>query len=126
MDASRRPDGLDHPIVPRMMRAMSRAHVWLYRATGGRLGGRWRIGGAFPRGVPVLTSNVSAMPDVSGAAALLVDPTDVQSIADGLCRLATNSDLRNTLIRAGIARAKEFTWEKSVDATWKVYQELLR
>jgi glycosyltransferase involved in cell wall biosynthesis len=81
---------------------------------------------AMARGVAVLTSNVSAMPEVSGAAALLVDPTDVQSIADGLCRLATNSDLRDTLIRAGIARAKEFTWEKSVDATWKVYKELLR
>jgi glycosyltransferase involved in cell wall biosynthesis len=80
---------------------------------------------AMARGVPVLTSNVSAMPEVSGGAALLIDPTDVQSIADGLCRLATNSDLRNTLIRAGIARAKEFTWEKSVDATWKVYEELM-
>jgi len=80
---------------------------------------------AMARGVPVLTSNVSAMPEVARDAALLVDPTDVHSIADGLCRLATNSDLRDTLIRAGIARAKEFTWEKSVEATWRVYQELL-
>jgi glycosyltransferase involved in cell wall biosynthesis len=80
---------------------------------------------AMARGVPVLTSNVSAMPEVAGDAALLVDPTDVQSIADGLCRLATNADLRDTLIRAGIARAKNFTWEKSVEATWNVYQELL-
>ena len=61
----------------------------------------------------------------SGDAALLVDPTDVQSIADGLCSLATNSELRDTLIRAGLTRAKEFTWEKSVDATWQVYQELI-
>ena len=80
---------------------------------------------AMARGVPVLTSNRSAMPEVAGDAALLVDPTDVHSIADGLVRLATNADLRDTLIRAGIARAKEFTWEKSVEATWKVYQELL-
>jgi glycosyltransferase involved in cell wall biosynthesis len=77
------------------------------------------------RGVPVLTSNISAMPEVAGGAALLVDPTDVQDIADGLTRLTTNLDLRNTLIRAGLARAKEFTWEKSVQATWNVYQELL-
>jgi deazaflavin-dependent oxidoreductase (nitroreductase family) len=54
MDASQRPDGLDHPVVPKIMRAMSRAHVWLYRQTGGRLGGTWRVGSAFPRGVPVL------------------------------------------------------------------------
>jgi deazaflavin-dependent oxidoreductase (nitroreductase family) len=35
------------------MRVASRAHVWTYRRTGGRIGGRWRIGSAFPRGVPV-------------------------------------------------------------------------
>jgi glycosyltransferase involved in cell wall biosynthesis len=80
---------------------------------------------AMARGVAVLTSNVSAMPEVAGGAALLIDPTDVRSIADGLCQLTTNSELRDTLIRAGIARAQEFTWEKSVEATWNVYRELL-
>jgi deazaflavin-dependent oxidoreductase (nitroreductase family) len=54
MDASRRPDGLDHPIVPKILRAVSRANVWLYQRTGGRIGGTWRVGSAFPRGVPVL------------------------------------------------------------------------
>lgn len=84
---------------------------------------------AMARGVPVLTSNVSAMPEVvrgsAGDAALLVDPTDVASVADGLLQLTTNSELRDTLIRRGFARAREFTWEKSVDATWKTYQELI-
>jgi glycosyltransferase involved in cell wall biosynthesis len=80
---------------------------------------------AMARGVPVLTSNVSALPEVAGDAALLVDPTDVHAIADGLRRLAADSELRDTLIRAGLARAGEFTWEKSVAATWLVYQELI-
>jgi len=80
---------------------------------------------AMARGVPVLTSNVSAMPEVAGDAALLVDPTDVYSIAEGLCRLAENPGLRDSLSRAGVARAKEFTWEESVEATWKVYKELM-
>ena len=80
---------------------------------------------AMARGVPVLTSNVSAMPEVAGDAALLVDPMDVRSIADGLCRLAADSNLRAGLAQKGIARAKKYTWEKSVEATWKVYQELL-
>jgi glycosyltransferase involved in cell wall biosynthesis len=80
---------------------------------------------AMARGVPVLTSNVSAMPEVAGDAALLVDPTDVESIADGLRQLTTDAALRERLIRAGYARIKEFTWEKSVEATWEVYQELL-
>jgi F420H(2)-dependent quinone reductase len=54
MDATNRPPGLDHPIVPKLMRLYSHAHVWVYRKTGGRLGNKWRVGAAFPRGVPVL------------------------------------------------------------------------
>jgi deazaflavin-dependent oxidoreductase (nitroreductase family) len=54
MDATRRPPGLDHPMVPKLMRLYSQAHVWVYQKTGGRLGKKWRIGAAFPRGVPVL------------------------------------------------------------------------
>ena len=54
MDATRRPPGLDHPVVPKLLRLYSRAHVWVYRKTGGRLGNKWRIGAAFPRGVPVM------------------------------------------------------------------------
>jgi glycosyltransferase involved in cell wall biosynthesis len=80
---------------------------------------------AMARGVPVLASNVSAMPEVAGDAALLIDPYDVASIADGLGRLTADSELRATLVQAGLARAKEFTWEKSVESTWNVYQELL-
>lgn len=80
---------------------------------------------AMARGVPVLTSNTSAMPEVAGDAAVLVDPLDTAAIAQGLSRLAADSALRAHLIQAGFARAREFTWEKSVDATWQVYQELL-
>jgi glycosyltransferase involved in cell wall biosynthesis len=64
------------------------------------------------------------MPEVAGDAAVLVDPTDVASIADGLRRLTTDAELRAALIQAGHARAKGFNWEKSVESTWKVYQEL--
>ena len=80
---------------------------------------------AMARGVPVLTSNVSALPEVAGEAALLVDPTDVESIGHGLCRLASDSVLREKLIQAGAVRTREFTWEKSAESTWEVYQELL-
>jgi deazaflavin-dependent oxidoreductase (nitroreductase family) len=48
-----RPDGLDSPIVPKVMRLMSQANVWLYQKTDGRLGSKWRVGSAFPRGIPV-------------------------------------------------------------------------
>jgi glycosyltransferase involved in cell wall biosynthesis len=80
---------------------------------------------AMARGVPVLTSNVSAMPEVAGDAAILVDPRDTGSIAEGLRRLADDTDLRERLIQAGLTRVQNFTWEKSVDATWRAYRELL-
>jgi F420H(2)-dependent quinone reductase len=48
-----RPKQLDSPVVPRIIKAMSRANVWLYRRTGGRLASTWRVGSAFPRGIPV-------------------------------------------------------------------------
>lgn len=80
---------------------------------------------AMAHGIPVLTSNVSALPEVSGDAALLVDPTDVASIADGLCRLIGDESLRTKLAQAGLERSSEFSWERAVQATWKVYQELL-
>jgi glycosyltransferase involved in cell wall biosynthesis len=80
---------------------------------------------AMARGVPVLTSNASALPEVAGDAALLVDPHDVTAIAGGLRRLTADTALREQFTRAGLARVQEFSWEKSVEATWRVYRELL-
>ena len=80
---------------------------------------------AMAHGVPILTSNASALPEVSGDAALLVDPTDVTSMAAGLRRLIDDQALREQLAQKGLARCREFTWEKAVEKTWRVYQELL-
>jgi glycosyltransferase involved in cell wall biosynthesis len=80
---------------------------------------------AMARGVPVLTSNVSAMPEVSGDAALLVDPSDVASVSEGLRKLTGDGALRADLIQRGLKRSREFNWEKAVGGTWNVYQELL-
>ena len=80
---------------------------------------------AMARGVPVLTSNVSAMPEVAGSAALLVDPADAQSVAEGLRKITEDAELRNELARKGLERSGEFSWEKAVRETWAVYQELL-
>jgi glycosyltransferase involved in cell wall biosynthesis len=79
---------------------------------------------AFSAGLPVLTSNRSALPEVAGDAALLVDPLDTDSIADGLRRITSDEDLRVELERRGHRRATEFTWEKAVMETWKVYASL--
>jgi deazaflavin-dependent oxidoreductase (nitroreductase family) len=53
MTAQPRPAGLDSPIVPKIIKWMSHANVWLYRMTNGRVGGTWRIGSAFRKGVPL-------------------------------------------------------------------------
>jgi glycosyltransferase involved in cell wall biosynthesis len=80
---------------------------------------------AMARGLPVLTSNVSALPEVAGDAALLVDPVDTASIAEGLRRLTGDVALRQRLTQQGLLRSAGFTWGRTVEETWKVYQELL-
>lgn len=80
---------------------------------------------AMARGLPVLTSNRSALPEAAGGAALLVDPLDTESIAHGLAKLTTGAALRNELRSKGLARAAAMTWERAVAQTWAVYQELL-
>jgi glycosyltransferase involved in cell wall biosynthesis len=72
---------------------------------------------ALTMGTPVLTSDVSALPEVAGDAALLVDPGDVESIAEGLRRLAEDEMLRERLAEAGPPRAARFTWEESARLT---------
>ena len=47
------PKGLDSPIVPKILKVMSRVNIAAYRATGGRVGGTWRLGSAFRKGVPI-------------------------------------------------------------------------
>lgn len=71
-------------------------------------------------GVPVLSSNVSAMPEIAGQAALLVDPTSTIDIMRGLEALAFDQGLRSRLIEQGRLRCAEFSWERSAAAVWKI------
>lgn len=80
---------------------------------------------AFRCDVPVITSNVTSMPEVAGDAALLVDPFSVKSIAQGLEKIAFNPDMRDELIAKGRERRKLFTWQNSADQLWKVIEKIL-
>jgi len=80
---------------------------------------------AMAAGVPVIASRCSALPEVAGDAALLVDPLRTGSLVHALTELARNEDLRQDLARRGSARAALFTWEKAVRETWGVYREIL-
>ena len=68
-------------------------------------------------GTPVITSNVSSMPEVVGDAAVLVDPHNVQDISKGLTKLLANSTLRETMAAAGQQRAKSFSWDSAASRT---------
>ena len=75
---------------------------------------------AMAAGVPVLTSNVTALPEICGAAAIYVDPRDVHSIAKSLLTLARDPSLRTRLADLGRTRAREFTWERTTENTLRV------
>jgi glycosyltransferase involved in cell wall biosynthesis len=76
-------------------------------------------------GTPVVTSNVSSLPEIAGGAAILVDPYDAASIADGITRAVSDEALRAELTARGLARAREFSWTQSVAAIHRIYMEVL-
>lgn len=80
---------------------------------------------AFASGVPVLTSNITAMPETAGGAAYLVDPLSVESIREGLKTLLTNAELREQMVKKGLGRVKEFSWAKCAQQTLAVYESIV-
>jgi glycosyltransferase involved in cell wall biosynthesis len=76
-------------------------------------------------GTPVLTSNVSCLPEIAGNAAMLVNPYSVPELADGLYTLYTDATLRETLRARGLARARDFSWQQTAQQTLTVYQQAI-
>ena len=77
---------------------------------------------AMASGVPVLTSNVSSLPEVAGDAALLVDPNDEDALREGLVRLLDDSAWRTNASARGLARSRDYPWSRCVDATIDAYR----
>lgn len=80
---------------------------------------------AFASGVPVLTSNISSMPEIAGESALLVDPYDIESISRGILQITSNNYLRDQLIGKGLRRVKSFTWEETAKKTLEVFNKII-
>lgn len=76
-------------------------------------------------GTPVLTSNNSSLPEVTGDAAILVNPLDVEEIAGALMRIAHDSSLQEELRQKGLKRAKLFSWEETARKTLGIYEAVL-
>lgn len=75
-------------------------------------------------GTPVITSQVSSLPEVVGDAALLIDPHDVESLSESLNRLLSDQALQKELRQRGLARAKRFSWERTARETASAYREV--
>ncbi len=76
-------------------------------------------------GAPVLTSNVSSMPEVAGEAAILINPSEVDSIAEGLEYLLRDESVRARLRQMGLLHSSQFTWHKCANQTLAAYRKAL-
>lgn len=81
---------------------------------------------AFSYSLPVITSNISSMPEVAGGAALIVDPLDVDEIRKKINMILQDKELRKSMIAKGITRVKSFSWEKNTAETVNLYERLVR
>ncbi len=80
---------------------------------------------AFKAETPVITSNVTAMPEVAGDAALLVEPHSVQQIAAAMEQLAADETLRRTLIEKGEQQSLKFSWDQTAARLWRCLEKTM-
>ncbi len=76
-------------------------------------------------GTPVITSNLSSLPEVAGDAGILVDPLDTEAISDAIMRLLTDVALRQQLVAAGFEHVKRFSWASAASQLKSIYDEML-
>lgn len=76
-------------------------------------------------GCPVVASRMSSLPEVVGDAGILVNPYDTSSLAEGMRRVLTDSELRRDLVIKGLKRARRFSWEETAELTRQVYNKVL-
>lgn len=75
-------------------------------------------------GCPVIASNVSSLPEVIGNAGVLVDPNSTDNMAEAICGVVSNENMRAELSAKGTARAKEFLWENTAKKTLEIYKSV--
>ncbi len=76
-------------------------------------------------GTPVITSNISSLPEVVGNAGIIIDPTQEDDLCDALLKVINDSTLRESLSQKGIQRASQFSWEKCAEETVTVYRTVV-
>ncbi|MDP1708837.1 MAG: glycosyltransferase family 1 protein [Gammaproteobacteria bacterium] len=81
---------------------------------------------AMASGVPVITGNLTALPEVVGDVGIMVDPDDVDGMGEGLRQLLEDRDYADNLVRLGLARAQTFSWNRCARETFAVYEKVMR
>ena len=76
--------------------------------------------------VPILTSNVTSLPEVAGDAAIYADPESIESIASGMEKLAENELLREQLVERGKKQCEKFNWNSSAQKLWEVINSVVQ
>ncbi len=107
----------ERDIAPLTAAATVFAYPSLYEGFG------FPVAQAMAAGVPVITSNVSALPEIAGDAALLVDPRSEAELRDGLERLLLYPHIRSAMSQRGHARAEGFRWDTCAAKSWQFFQE---
>ncbi len=77
---------------------------------------------AMQLGIPVITTNVSSLPEVAGSAAITLDPSDVEGLAQAMLKLLSDKTAWNRLSRKGVTQASKFSWAKTAEQTLAVYR----
>ena len=80
---------------------------------------------SFNAHIPIITSNVTAMPEIAGDAAILVDPNSPDQLAEAMGSLQQDKGLRNKLIEKAIAREGLFTWDRTADLLWETIEKTM-
>ncbi|MFT7588539.1 MAG: glycosyltransferase involved in cell wall biosynthesis [Limisphaerales bacterium] len=80
---------------------------------------------AFTADVPVITSNISSMPEVAGDAAILVDPYSVDAIKDAMLQLENTPNLRTKLIAKGQVQSQKFSWDQTASRLWEGINKMI-
>ncbi len=77
-------------------------------------------------GTAVIASNTSSLPEVCGDAGFYVDPNSIDSIADGMKKIASDSGLRQVLINKGMPQSQKFSWQKTSELLWNLIEECIK
>jgi glycosyltransferase involved in cell wall biosynthesis len=84
----------------------------------------WPALEAMACGTPVVTSNRGSLPEVVGNAAIMVDPQDLDRLTEAVASVLTDNALREVMIAKGLEKARHFSWERNIEKTIEVYQEI--